>query len=209
MPHTFDSASFSELATDTEQLAIRAADHERRVASLVNALEPDRVEEMAEPLRELCAGARTQREIAENIRTRLIGDSAAAHGHAARRPLVLIIDDSADNREMAAMLLETSGFDTIAAGNGLEGVIVAHYTRPALVIMDLAMPVLDGVQATRLLKASEITHAIAVVAYTAKMNVEDTPEDGLFAGVLRKPASPQTIVEMVQRFALRGESEAV
>lgn len=208
MAHTFDSGRFGELATNAEQLASGIADHERRLASLVNALEPDCIEELAEPLRELCAGARKQREIAETIRTHLVGDSAAAHGYAVKQPLVLIVDDSADNREIAAMLLETSGFDTITAGNGLEGVIVAHYTRPALVIMDVAMPVLDGVQAARLLKASQATHDITVVAYTATMYIEETAQDRLFADVLQKPASPETIVAMAQRFAALGEPEA-
>ena len=109
---------------------------------------------------------------------------------------------------MAAMLLETSGFDAITAGNGLEGLIVAHYTRPAVVIMDVAMPVLDGVQATRLLKASHVTHRINVIAYTAKMNLEDVAVNRLFVDVLRKPASPETMVGLVQRFAMPGEPEA-
>lgn len=208
MAHTFDSTRFGELAANAEQLASGIADHERRLASLVNALEPECVEELAEPLRELCAGARKQREIAEAIRTHLIGDSAAAAGYTVKRPLVLIVDDSADSRDMAAMLLETSGFETITAGNGLEGVIVAHYTRPALVMMDLAMPVLDGVQAAKLLKASRITHDVTVVAYTARMNVAQTAEERLFASVLQKPANPQAIVEVVQRFALPREPEA-
>jgi len=208
MPHTFDSAGFGALAADAEDLAARAVDHERRLAALVNALEPDRLEELSEPLRELCAGARTQRQIAEKLRTRLIGDSAAANGYAAKRPLVLIVDDSADNRDMAAMLLETSGFDTITAGNGLEGVIVAHYSRPALVLMDVAMPVLDGVEAARLLKASHVTQDIIVIAYTAKMHVEEQPVPRLFAEVLQKPASPEAIVGLVQRFTLPGEPEA-
>jgi two-component system cell cycle response regulator DivK len=207
MGHTFNSARFSELAGDAVQLASRTADHEQRLASLVNALEPDRFEDLA-ALRELWAGARRQREIAEAIRAHLIGASAVASGDDARRPLVLIVDDSADNRDMAAMLLETSGFHTITAGNGLDGVIVAHYTRPALVIMDVAMPVLDGVQATRLLKASQATQDIKVIAYTAKMNVEEEArEERLFAEVLQKPASPQMIVEIAQRLALRGEPE--
>jgi two-component system, cell cycle response regulator DivK len=119
------------------------------------------------------------------------------------------VDDSSDNRDMAAMLLETAGFDTITAGNGLEGVIVAHYTRPAVVIMDIAMPVLDGVHAARLLKASQVTQAINVIAYTAKMSLgDDAPLDQLFVDVLKKPASPETMIGLVQRFALPGEPEA-
>ena len=70
------------------------------------------------------------------------------------------------------------------------------------------MPVLDGVQATKLLKASRVTQSINVIAYTAKMNLDDAPMGRLFADVLQKPASPETIVGLVQRFALPGEPEA-
>ena len=207
MPHTFDSASFGDLAVDADRLATSASGHERRLASLVDALDADGNTPLLSTLRELCVGAREQRRIADVIRAGLIGNVAAPKSAGAlKRPLVLIVDDSLDSRDMAAMLLETSGFDTITAGNGLEGVIVAHYTRPAVVIMDVAMPVLDGVQATRLLKASQVTHDINVIAYTAKMNVDDTPTH-LFAEVLRKPASPEAIVGAVQRFAVPGESD--
>ena len=207
MPHTFDSTGFAELGADVERLAARAMEHEQRLASLVDALEGDPDNLLVATLRGLCVEAREQRRIADGIRGHLIGHATSTNGHA-RRPLVLIVDDSPDNRDMAAMLLETSGFDTITAGNGLEGVIVAHYTHPAVVIMDVAMPVLDGVQAARLLKASQATHDIKVIAYTAKMNVDEAPADRVFADVLRKPASPDAIVGAVQRFALPIQPEA-
>jgi len=208
MPHTFDSAGFGELGADAERLTAQAAEHERRLAALVESVENNREDSLLATLRELCVDARQQRQIAYTIRARLLGDIGSAGPDTGKRPLVLIVDDSQDNREMAAMLLETSGFDAITAGNGLEGVIVAHYTRPSVVIMDVAMPVLDGVQATKLLKASPVTHDINVIAYTAKMNMDDGPMTRLFADVLQKPASPEMIVGLVQRFALPGAPEA-
>jgi CheY-like chemotaxis protein len=207
MSHTFDSARFGQLAADTERLVTSARDHERRLLSLVGEADTDHSPEILTILEDLWVGAREQRRTAESIRARLIGDVGSSGGQAPR-PLVLIVDDSSDNRDMAAMLLETAGFDAITAGNGLEGLIVAHYTRPAVVIMDVAMPVLDGVQATRLLKASRVTQDINVIAYTAKSNLDEASMAELFADVLRKPASPETIVELVQRFAAGGEPEA-
>jgi CheY-like chemotaxis protein len=189
-------------------MATHASDHERRLASLVDSVENNRKDNLLTTLRELCVDARQQRQIADTIRARLLGDTASTGADAGKRPLVLIVDDSPDNRDMAAMLLETSGFDAITAGNGLEGVIVAHYTRPAVVIMDVAMPVLDGVKATKLLKASRMTQDINVIAYTAKMNLDEAAMARLFADVLLKPASPETIVGLVQRYALPGEPEA-
>lgn len=208
MAYTFDSSGFGELGSDAERMAARASEHERRLASLVDSVENNREDNLLATLRELCVDARQQRQIANTIRARLVGDSAPANGDGPKRPLVLIVDDSPDNRDIAAMLLETSGFDAITAGNGLEGVIVAHYARPAVVIMDVAMPVLDGVQAAKLLKASRVTQDINVIAYTAKMNLDGAPMARLFADVLLKPASPETIVDLVQRYALPGEPEA-
>ena len=208
MPHTFDSAGFSELGSDADRLFAGAAEHERRLASLVDSIENNREDNLLAMLRELCEDAREQRLIAGMIRARLLGDTGSPDPGSEERRLVLIVDDSPDNRDMAAMLLETSGFDAITAGNGLEGVIVAHYTRPAVVIMDVAMPVLDGVQATKLLKASSVTQNINVIAYTAKMNLDDEPTARLFASVLLKPATPETMVGLVQRLALPGEPEA-
>jgi CheY-like chemotaxis protein len=209
MPHIFDSGSFGEVAADADRLATSASGHERRLASLVDALEAGGDAPLLKTLRDLCVDAREQRRIADTLRKGLIGNVAAPNSEEAlKRPLVLIVDDSPDNRDMSAMLLETSGFDTITAGNGLEGVIVAHYTHPAVILMDVAMPVLDGVQAARLLKASQVTHDINVIAYTARMNVDDAPATRVFAEVLRKPASPEAIVGTVQRFAVPGEPEA-
>jgi CheY-like chemotaxis protein len=209
MAHTFDSGSFGELAGDAEQLATSAAELEQKLATLAGALHPDQERAVVATLDELRVSAREQRRVADSLRARLLGDIPAAADGAPRRPLVLVVDDSSDNRDMAAMLLETAGFDTITAGNGLEGVIVAHYTRPAVVIMDIAMPVLDGVHAARLLKASQVTQAINVIAYTAKMSLgDDAPLDQLFVDVLKKPASPETMIGLVQRFALPGEPEA-
>jgi CheY-like chemotaxis protein len=207
MSHTFDSARFGQLAAATERLVAGAHEHERRLMALVGEVDADHAPEILAILEDLCVGAREQRRIADSIRARLLGHLGSTNGHAPR-PLVLIVDDSSDNRDMAAMLLETAGFDAITAGNGLEGLIVAHYTRPAVVIMDVAMPVLDGVQATRLLKASRVTQNINVIAYTAKMNLDEAPMTSLFADVLRKPASPETIVGLVQRFAVGGAPEA-
>ena len=207
MSHTFDSAGFEAIAADAKRLAARAEEHERRLSSLVDALESDPANKFVGVVRELCVEARTQRLTADAIRASLMGDVGFTNGHRTRRPLVIIVDDAADNRDMAAMLLDTAGFDTITAANGLEGVIVAHYAQPAVIIMDMAMPVLDGVQAARLLKASQRTHAIPVIAYTARPQSEDPPLKGMFDGLLRKPSSPEEMVDLVQRLAVPGDPD--
>jgi len=207
MAHTFDSARFGELAADVHRLALHAVQHEQRLAAFVDALESSHDRRLVETVRELCVAARDQRLSADAIRGGLMGDIPSTDDAAMRRPLVLIVDDSRDNCDMAAMLLETSGYDTLTAANGLEGVLAAHCARPDIVIMDIAMPVLDGREAARLLKASRVTQDINVIAYTARMYVDDVPSNGLFAEVLQKPASPDAIVGVVQRFVVPGEPQ--
>ena len=133
---------------------------------------------------------------------RLLGASGAGNG-AGDRVRVLVVDDSHDNRELAAAVLEASGFAVLTAGNGLEGVIVAHYARPAVIVMDIMMPVLDGIEAARLLRASTVTQDLPLVAYTAKPRFEDGSLTHVFSEVVRKPSSPDALADVVRRLAER------
>jgi CheY-like chemotaxis protein len=107
---------------------------------------------------------------------------------------------------MLARVLEQAGYQAITAANGLEGVLAAHCLRPSVVLMDVTMPVLDGIEATRLLKASAVTRSLNVIAHTAKADFHEAPFTRLFADVLPKPASPDAIVASVQRFAAMPRS---
>ena len=109
-----------------------------------------------------------------------------------------------DNRSLAADVLEAAGFQVTTAGNGLDGVIVAHYALPDVVVMDITMPILNGMEAARLLKASPVTRRVNVLAYTAKPDFYDGPMQRLFADVLPKPAHAQVITERVRRLAVRA-----
>jgi two-component system cell cycle response regulator DivK len=80
---------------------------------------------------------------------------------------ILYIEDNEDNIYMLARRLERRGFEVIAAPNGAQGVAMAHSERPALILMDLRLPVLDGWEATRRLKAQAATRDIPVIALSA------------------------------------------
>jgi CheY-like chemotaxis protein len=152
--------------------------------------------ELLTTIRDLLTAAQQQHQLAEAIATRLFGGPANRDD----RPLgrrVLVVDDLHDNRLVAAAVLENSGFETITASNGLDAVIAAHCTRPAVILMDLTMPVLDGLEAARLIKASSATSEARLLAYTARPDVVDVSRLKLFAGVLTKPASPEAIVRAV------------
>ena len=82
------------------------------------------------------------------------------------KPLVLVVDDYAAAREMYAEYLEFSGFRVAEAKNGAEALDKAFALTPDVILMDLSLPVMDGWEATRRLKADERTRGIPVVALT-------------------------------------------
>lgn len=81
-------------------------------------------------------------------------------------PLVLVVDDFEDNRAMYVEYLSFQGFRVAEAVNGEEAVARAKELRPAVVVMDLSLPVMDGWEATRRLKADAKTRHIRVIALT-------------------------------------------
>jgi two-component system, cell cycle response regulator DivK len=122
---------------------------------------------------------------------------------------ILVVDDSAANREVYTTLLEHFGYRVLNAADGRDGVHQACAHHPALILMDISMPVLDGVEATRLLKADASTRAIPVIAVTAHDDPE-TLQRARAAGVdgyLTKPAAPRRVLEEIER-CLRGAEAA-
>ena len=81
-------------------------------------------------------------------------------------PLILVVEDYSDAREMYAAFLKVSGFRVVEAQNGIEAVQKGIRLRPDIILMDLALPRLDGWEATRRLKANERTRDIPVIALT-------------------------------------------
>ena len=223
MGHTPDRGS-EHLIADAEHLLARSREHEQRLWRLVAALEaegtppvstdprigatppsrPDSGAAIPSPadllafVRDLSVAAREQRQRIESLLASMLGDSAV---RAPRLVRVLVVDDSADNRELAAAILEAAGFHVITACNGLEGVVAAHCEHPSVVLMDVMMPVLDGIEAARLIKASAETRHLNILAHTAKPGFYEGPLTRLFVDVLTKPTAPEALVVAVRRFA--------
>ncbi|MDQ3648741.1 MAG: response regulator [Acidobacteriota bacterium] len=82
-------------------------------------------------------------------------------------PLVMVVDDLTETRRLLRKLLEESGWRVVEAANGRDALEVAAHTQPALILMDLNMPVLDGFTATLRLRAVEGMRHVPVVAITA------------------------------------------
>jgi CheY-like chemotaxis protein len=88
--------------------------------------------------------------------------------HAEVRPrTVLVVEDTEDNRFMMRRLLEMSGYSVIEARNGQEAVRLAQDAQPALILMDLSLPVIDGLAATRLIRRVPALKETPIIAVSA------------------------------------------
>jgi CheY-like chemotaxis protein len=114
---------------------------------------------------------------------------------------VLVVDDHDEVRTVLTVVLESAGFVVRTAANGLEALLAAYEMRPGVIVMDVSMPVLDGIEATRLIKAAAATRDVRVIAYTGNPSFEDSPTRTLFAAVLTKPSTPDTVLATVQHVA--------
>ena len=112
---------------------------------------------------------------------------------------VLLADDHEDNRSALQMMLERAGYRTIGAHNGQEAVDLAREHCPDLIVMDLAMPVMDGREATRALKADPRTSGIPVVMLTAMaLSIDrDSLSGEGFESVMIKPILPSVFLSDV------------
>ena len=117
------------------------------------------------------------------------------------RPLVLVVEDYQDAREMYAAYLQFSGFDVAEAGNGVEAIEMTQALLPDIVLMDLALPRMDGWEATRRLKNDERTRHIPIVALTGHAlagHAEGARDAGCDAFVT-KPCLPDALVAEIKR----------
>ena len=124
------------------------------------------------------------------------------------RPRVLLVDDYPDAREMYAEYLDFSGFEVIEAATGMEALQRAADTQPDIVLMDLSLPVMDGWEATRRLKADEKTRKIPVVALTGHAlagHSKGAREAGCDS-FLAKPCLPDQLVAEIKRMLETGKA---
>ncbi|MDQ0509236.1 response regulator [Ancylobacter amanitiformis] len=94
---------------------------------------------------------------------------------------ILLVEDNEMNRDMLSRRLSRNGHEVLVAVNGQEGVDLALSERPDIILMDMSLPVLDGWEATRQVKANPETAAIPVIALTAHAMAKDR-EDAMAAG---------------------------
>jgi len=115
---------------------------------------------------------------------------------------ILVVDDNLDSRELVAKILQNRGYNVIEALDGEDALNKAREERPALILMDISLPKLDGYEVTRRLKALEELRDIPVIALTAHAMKGDR-EKALAAGCqgyVPKPINIRELPALVQRF---------
>jgi CheY-like chemotaxis protein len=120
---------------------------------------------------------------------------------------ILLVEDNEDNRVVYRTMLTHFGYEVLEAGDGAEAIRRAREDRPDVILMDISIPVIDGWEATRTLKADPATSGIPVIALTAHAMDADrarATEIG-FDVFLAKPVEPRRVVSEVRK--LLGEAE--
>lgn len=119
--------------------------------------------------------------------------------------VILIVEDEPKNLKLIRDLLQVSGYITLEATDGKQGVALAKHNKPDLILMDIQMPVMDGIEATRILKTDDETKAIPIIAltsYAMKGDEEKIWESGC-DGYMAKPLDVKEFLREVSKFLSR------
>jgi two-component system, cell cycle response regulator DivK len=115
---------------------------------------------------------------------------------------ILVVEDQEDNRQILRDLLTSADFEVIEAADGEAGLAAAAAHRPDLILMDIQLPLLDGYEATRRLKADAVLHAIPIIAVTSHALGGDA-DKARAAGCdayISKPYSPRQLLAKVREY---------
>ena len=121
------------------------------------------------------------------------------------RPTVLLVEDFEDNRFMMRRLLEMSGYRVVEAVNGNQAVEAAERERPDIILMDLSLPMLDGLAATRRIRAHDGLSKVPIVAVSAHDSA-DFHAEALAAGCneyVTKPIDFDQLVQLLNRLTVK------
>jgi two-component system, cell cycle response regulator DivK len=120
------------------------------------------------------------------------------------RQKILVIEDNEQNLYLLTFILEKAGYRVVSARNGLEGIEMARRERPAAILLDIQLPVMDGYEVARKLRQTEEACHIPIVAVTSYAMVGDREkalESGC-TGYLEKPINLLTFVHEVERYLI-------
>src|SRR5947209_7469700 len=118
-------------------------------------------------------------------------------------PIILVVDDSDDTRLVLRRLLEARDYRVVEAADGREAVEAARRECPDLILMDLNMPLMDGLEATRRIReCKELCQSVPVLAFTAfdTYGMEQAALEAGCSGYLRKPLDPGEVERILQSY---------
>jgi len=124
------------------------------------------------------------------------------------RPMILVVDDDLDAREMYSLFLKSKGCDVFKATDGAEAIKKARDLWPNVIVMDLAMPNMDGWEAIRKLHQSSWTSMIPVIAVSAVADGRDAAFAVGCDAYLTKPCMPQVLWAQIQALLTPPEARA-
>jgi two-component system cell cycle response regulator DivK len=115
---------------------------------------------------------------------------------------ILVVEDQEDNRRILRDLLTSADYELIEAENGAEALAAAAKDRPDLILMDIQLPVMDGYEATRRLKADPASAAIPIIAVTsyALSGDEAKARDAGCDDFVPKPYSPRQLLAKIRKY---------
>jgi len=115
--------------------------------------------------------------------------------------LILVVDDSADNVALISLFLQQQGYRVVTAGNGEDAIAIATQMMPNLILMDINLPALDGLGATRRIRENEALRDIPIVAITAfgTEGFQRAAYDVGVAGYLTKPLDLDRMHQLIAR----------
>ena len=120
-------------------------------------------------------------------------------------PRILLVEDNEMNRDMLSRRLERRGFEVVIAIDGAEGVAKSKSEHPDLVLMDMSLPVMNGWEATRAIKADPATSSLPVIALTAHSMAGDR-EKAMEAGCDDYDVKPVELPRLLEKMAALGVS---
>ena len=115
--------------------------------------------------------------------------------------LILIVEDNEKNLKLVRDVLQVKGYETLEAGTAEDGLKIARERKPALILMDIQLPGMSGIEALKALRAAPATAAIPVVAITASVMQQDRQQimSAGFNGFIEKPINLRNFLETVQK----------
>ncbi len=114
--------------------------------------------------------------------------------------LILIVEDNEKNLKLVRDLLQVKGYQTLEAITAEDGILIAKESQPALILMDIQLPGMSGIEALKVLRADSITQKIPVIAVTASVMTQDSQNimDAGFNGYQRKPIELKEFLDEVR-----------